>query len=821
MAFDREKTLANAQKQLRKGNYDRAIKEYTKVVEEDPGDIRSKLKLADLLVKVDRFDDALKGYREVAFSYARQDLYEKAAAVYKQAMRIAPEDPVLCTDLGEAYYRLGRLKDAVRVFHKAQRIYKRDGNEAAQRDILERMVRIDPEDVGLRIQLAERSEKDGQREQALELFREAATQLREEGRVDEYVQVLERIIYLDPNRLDMRKEVVRNYLGRGDEKHALKHLQYCFKVAPQDIETLELLGSTFHRLGSTEKSLLVYGELAALYQRLGEQDRAAQAYRTILSIDPNHAMARTFLGHGDEPATREQIQQADPEPVEEEEDALDGIEFLDEDSMTFQEPDPTDQGVQSQGDAFYAFADDAIHDIAEEADFNQLPAYPEAAVGGEHTAAADEISESSLELVEITPVEAELKSDNDQVHQYLTESDVFLKYGLLDRAEDVLTKVIQLEPDNLGGRDQMRKLMERMGDRRGAAHQLVAMASITAENPPVAQNYLQQAAELVEPEILQLLAEGAGLDPALYESHAAPEFINEVSEGLDEISSSIDPHAAMEVEDAGAYEIDLDADYGDFEDYDQSADDLMLPADDLAVDDIEEFDMDDVAMEEVSLGEIDDFSIDEFVDDLESTEGVGEISEGFNLDGADDVDVNVDAVNFDESELAMLNDAGEGIEFDISAEDADMMFDELFGGGGFDSDVEDDSAPSMDLGPSTNNKASNPFGEASLTSTFSGPATNPSIDVAIDVESEMINNSSLELGKTYKDMGLFAEAIDEFRAALDDSDAAPAALFHIALCHIELGETADARTNLTELAQGEYPAQWRARADEKLQEIPA
>ena len=64
MSFDREKTLATAQKHIRKGNVDRAIREYERLLDEDPRDLRSKLKLADLLVKVDRFDDALRAYEQ-------------------------------------------------------------------------------------------------------------------------------------------------------------------------------------------------------------------------------------------------------------------------------------------------------------------------------------------------------------------------------------------------------------------------------------------------------------------------------------------------------------------------------------------------------------------------------------------------------------------------------------------------------------------------------------------------------------------------------------------------------------------------------------
>lgn len=809
MSFDREKTLASAQKHLRKGNVDKAIRDYEKLLDEDPRDVRSKLKMADLLVKVDRFQDALQAYREVAFSYAKEDLYEKAAAVYKQAMRIAPEEPTLHTDLGEAYYRLGRLKDAVRVFHKAQKIYKRDNNIQAQRDILERMVRIDPEDVGLRIQLAERYEKDGLRDEAIDLFRGSAHQLKEEGRTDEFVQVLERIIFLEPNRIELRKEIVRHYLGRGDEKHALKHLQYCFKIAPQDIETLELLASTFHRLGSTEKALLVYGELAALYERLGEMDRAAGAYRTILAIDHRHPRARQFLGQTNQPQQTNPVPQSRHENVTEaQEDALDGIEFLDEDDSVVEvvEVDSTDPGVQ--GDQFMAFADDAIRGVEQEADFNSLDAYPEAgAVGDERTAAA-EISESSLEFVEVAPdsLESDFSGEDEQIHQYLTESDVFLKYGLLDRAEDVITKVLQLEPDNLNGRDQMRKLLERMGDKRGAAHQLVEMARICSRQPEKAQQYLQHASTLVDDDTLRMLAEGAGLDSALYENEMAPDFISEVSEGLDEISSMTPDEPEV-----GAYEIDLDADYGDVED-------LVGLSGESALSDA-------TAPGEPEV--IEDFSIDDFVDDIESMpDQVEEIGDDFALDGADVVDVDIDAVDFDETELAVLdqnNSAGENVEFDISAEDADAMFDELFGGGMFGDSDPDDVIDTPDFSRPANSDPfpTNSFGARSLSAKFAAPVTDPSLELPSDIaDLNEINNSSLELGKTYKDMGLFAEAIEEFKSALDDPDAAPAALYNMALCQIELGETHHAQESLTALSQDQsYPHRWRLIAHEKLLEI--
>jgi tetratricopeptide (TPR) repeat protein len=923
LGFNREKTLASAQKHLRKGNYDRAIREYEKILEENPSDIRSKLKMADLFVKSDRFEEALQAYGEVAYAYASDDLYEKAAAVYKQALRIAPDDPTLHTQLGEAYFRLGRLKDAVRAFHKAQKIHKRNGDNAAQRDILERMVRIDPEDVGLRIQLAERYEKDELRDDALRLFGEAAEQLKDEGRLDEYVQVCERVIFLAPDQIEMRKDIVRIYLSRGDEKHALKHLQYCFKVTPQDVETLELLGSTFHRLGSNDKALLVYGELAALYERIGEHDRAASAYRTILSIDHTHQRARRFLGEDRPVATPESPPQP-PTPRSQDKtpqaDALAGIEFLDEDeSDDVVEVAPTSEHHPQESNSFMAFAEDTIRHMETDADLNQLSAYPEAPLADENTEAV-EISESSLEMVEIEPAETEDSVEgDDQITQFLTESEVFLKYGLLDRAEDVITKVIRLEPDNLGGRDQMRKLLERMGDKRGAAHQLVEMARIDS---PRAAQYLRHAESLVDPDVVASMAQSAGivLEEAtdVRDEEVPIEFISEISEGLEEISSRGFEEAP------GAHTIDLEADIGAFdvelsgqsavsddsveeeEIVDQTMEDFSVDdfvqeieeidelgqaeetaptvegtqevqLDDIeaeidleGIDDDELYDLDDFEdVEPSTFGEDvdvadsddgveiadfddgveiadfdDDVEIADFDDDVEiadfdeefgfedfedETLEIGDVEsvDELSLDGADVVDLDIDQVDFDQDELAVLNEpqAGEGMAFDISAEDADAMFDELFGGGMFGGDQDEDErfGDELDIPAMVDEEVEeepelNHFGSRSLSQKFKGPMTDPSLELG----GASVNNSSLELGKTYKDMGLFAEAIEEFEQALEDHDAAPVALYEMALCHLELGQQQDAADHLAALSENEaFPPKWRMMAHDKLEELTA
>ena len=51
MAFNKEKVMEAARKFVDKGQAEKAIKEYLRIVKEDPGDVRVWLKIGDLYAK--------------------------------------------------------------------------------------------------------------------------------------------------------------------------------------------------------------------------------------------------------------------------------------------------------------------------------------------------------------------------------------------------------------------------------------------------------------------------------------------------------------------------------------------------------------------------------------------------------------------------------------------------------------------------------------------------------------------------------------------------------------------------------------------------
>ena len=112
MAFDKEKTLINAQKYVLKGQSEKAIKEYEKLLKASPKDIRSHLKLGDLLLKNGENEKAIGEYLRVAELYVEEDLSSRAISIYKKVLSIDPRHLEALHRIANLYLKEGLKGDA-------------------------------------------------------------------------------------------------------------------------------------------------------------------------------------------------------------------------------------------------------------------------------------------------------------------------------------------------------------------------------------------------------------------------------------------------------------------------------------------------------------------------------------------------------------------------------------------------------------------------------------------------------------------------------------------------------------------------------------
>lgn len=292
---NRAKVIASAHKFLAKGNLKRAVKEYEKVLKDDPSDIRTKLKVADLLFRLGEKERATATFEEVAQFYASQGFLLKAVAVYKQVQKLKPDDVDVHQALAGLYQQIGLVSDAVAQYREAISLLGRTGRTLERLKTAQRMLELDPDNAKLRIELAEDFSKEGMIEEAVHEFRSAYEALKRNGLDEEAVLIAERLLYHQPDDWEVSKAVAAHYIALKDGLRALSRLHACYRARPNDPEVLELLGQVFEFLGQPQKAAAVLKALARQYDRTGLIRDRDEIYQRVLRMVPGDRSAAEAL----------------------------------------------------------------------------------------------------------------------------------------------------------------------------------------------------------------------------------------------------------------------------------------------------------------------------------------------------------------------------------------------------------------------------------------------------------------------------------------------------------------------------------------------
>src|SRR2546423_4861755 len=152
--MDKNKVIESAAKLIAKGAFDKAVKEYQRVLEMDPDDVRVLQKLAELFQRMNRKAEAADCFEKVARTYSQQGFYLKAVALYKQVLKVIDRVEVSIR-LAELYQQLGLVGDATKEWQTVAAHYEKAGDHKASLDTLKKLVDLDPDNVASRIRLGE------------------------------------------------------------------------------------------------------------------------------------------------------------------------------------------------------------------------------------------------------------------------------------------------------------------------------------------------------------------------------------------------------------------------------------------------------------------------------------------------------------------------------------------------------------------------------------------------------------------------------------------------------------------------------------------
>ena len=193
MSSKKSKLIESAQKNLLKGLYDRAASEYRQIIQLDPADIRHRQKLAEILTKAEKKDEAISEYTSLAKHYVDSVHYLKAIAVYKQIQKLDPSNPDISLTLASLNEKQGLIGNATAEYASAVHIYESKGENLKALKALEAMSAIDPRNCAVRLRIAEKYFSNGREDQSADEFVAIARELQERSDENGFLHIAEKI----------------------------------------------------------------------------------------------------------------------------------------------------------------------------------------------------------------------------------------------------------------------------------------------------------------------------------------------------------------------------------------------------------------------------------------------------------------------------------------------------------------------------------------------------------------------------------------------------------------------------------------------------
>ncbi|MCB9590641.1 MAG: tetratricopeptide repeat protein [Polyangiaceae bacterium] len=497
MALDREKTLQTAQKYVDKKKYDRAIEEYQKIVQADPNDARTLLKIGDLQARMQAYAEAIATYDRVGQYYSQQGFALKAIAVYKQIRELVQKHVPQLADryghivpkLAEIYTQLGLTSDALAAYDEVATRLQRGGRDRDAIEVFRKMVSLDQTNPLPHLRLAEACCRVQSLDEAIESFWTASQLLLELRRRDDALKVVERILHFRPET-KYALVAAELYIERGGQQdglQALAKLQAAFQKEPRNLDILSLLARAFTLIGQGPKAIEVYKEMA----RIARDQNNAQLFRELLdhllSVAPNDEGVAALQRLG-QPAAETQ-----PGPVSVESVSDAEVESVPEYSA------PPQQQYQDHRQPQYSAPDVVV---------------------------VDEALEAAEELIDPDSVDA-----RGHVRKALVDAESFRKLRLYSKALETLRIALEIDPRGISIREKLRDILWESGDRDSSIGEMITIAAIHQDEgrPELAEAQLYAVLE-AEPEHVvanQMLADlgaygGYAQEYAGYSEHEQP-----------------------------------------------------------------------------------------------------------------------------------------------------------------------------------------------------------------------------------------------------------------------------------------------------------
>ena len=275
MAIDKNKTIKEAQKHVAKGQFDKAIAEWKKLLKETPDDPNIYNTIGDLCLKKDSKADAVEAYHKAANLLAADGFTSKAIALFKKVLNIDAKKMDAHLALGDLNAEKGLTSNALESYKIVADHYTQQNQTAKALDIYQKMADLNPSNVVFQIKLGDMYAKESMKDKSAKAYLAAADVYLSKDAFKDARHLFEKILALEPGNKEVYHKAGIVYFKEGKFVEACKALKPAFENDPSNKELVEIY-------------------LEAL-DKAGKDVEAEQVIRKLLAENPNNAELRAKL----------------------------------------------------------------------------------------------------------------------------------------------------------------------------------------------------------------------------------------------------------------------------------------------------------------------------------------------------------------------------------------------------------------------------------------------------------------------------------------------------------------------------------------------
>jgi tetratricopeptide (TPR) repeat protein len=479
---DKATIVQNAQRYMAKGQIDKAIDEWQKLISESPNDGNIFNTIGDLLLKKNDLSKAVDAYLKGAEVFRSAGFALKTIAIYKKLIKLVPQRLDILVKLGDLNAERGLVGNAVEDYLLAAKQYIQEGDVKECLEVYRKIANLDPTNTGIRLKLADLCLKEGLQQDAIDEYLKVAESYRNNKQIKEADDLCQRILNLDPKNEVARKQMgaaatpkvatsepgpvtIEQLLSQIDGciegnqlEDARKLLGQFIEQNPDDPVGCHKLGIVSIKTGNKDDGFNLFRKAFQQYMNRSEFGQACKLMKDFLETDPDRVDAHLMLAEAYDRGGNPHLAVSAYARVIDDSLASGETARAKELYVKIKGLDPQHRDVRRLRHTF-EMAEVSQPQVAP-AEKVHLPESPVAPLPENSLEAAQMVSPSEADVPSVEPAPI---VDPAALQSLFTEAEVYLKYGLSTKAIEQLQQILAMEPENEMAHQHLKEIYKNEG----------------------------------------------------------------------------------------------------------------------------------------------------------------------------------------------------------------------------------------------------------------------------------------------------------------------------------------------------------------------